>query len=720
MTAGAADHLRAFPVGRNEPCPCGSGKRFKDCHGRLSNAAASPDNKASGRAELERGNRDAAVASARRAIAVDPQDHEAWNLLGIAIEVTDPHAALAAWQRASALKPGDPEAHFRIGDFERRRGRHEAAIAAYGTARGTGSRHPVLLNNLGLSLQALGRLDEAAQAFSEAAALAPTLAQAHANLGDVLRERHRFADAIAAYSHALALEPGLARLWVNLGACRHRVGMFDAAREAFERALAIDPDAADAQINLAASLTAEARYAEALPLLEGNSADAQARATLLYVKQHTCAWDGLDAAIAQQREVLGRDDAPVISPHSLLALPFSPAELLTAARHWAAKRIRAPAALTEATTERFGGRFRIGYVGSDFRAHALASLLSGVIEAHDRSQFEVFGYSFGPDDRSEARARFEHAFDRFVDVRTENVEATVRRIRHDRIAVLFDTAGYVLNARSEIFAARPAPIQINGIGFPGTLGAPWYDYILGDSHVIPRGAEADFAERILRLPHCYLPGDSRRTIAALPSRAQCGLPRHGFVFCCFNASYKILPEIFSVWMRLLREVPESVLWLLDTHPTATANLRREASRRGVDADRLVFAPRVPLPQHLARHAVADVFLDTFPCNAHTTANDALFAGLPLITCAGNTFASRVSASQLHAIGLSELVTESLGEYASLALELVHDRSRLDNYRGRLVADRDASPLFDSVGYARDLEALLQAALESSRSGGTGM
>jgi predicted O-linked N-acetylglucosamine transferase (SPINDLY family) len=489
--------------------------------------------------------------------------------------------------------------------------------------------------------------------------------------------------------------------------------MFDAAREAFERALAMDPDASDAQINLAASLTAEARYAEALPLLARNSDDPQARATLLYVKQHTCDWDGLDAAIAQLRAMLARDDAPVISPHSLLALPFTPGELLTAARHWVAKRIRTPAAIIAPAIERVGGRFRIGYVGSDFRAHALASLLSGVIEAHDRSQFEVFGYSFGPDDRSEARARFEGAFDRFVDVRTESLEATARRIRDDRIAVLFDTAGYVLNARSEIFAARPAPIQINAIGFPGTLGAPWYDYILGDRHVSPPGAEAYFTERILRLPHCYLPGDSRRTIAAAPSRAQCGLPEKGFIFCCFNASYKILPEIFSVWMRLLRKVPESVLWLLDTHSAATANLRREASRRGVDADRLVFAPRVPLPQHLARHAVADVFLDTFPCNAHTTANDALFAGLPLITCEGHTFASRVSASQLHALELSELVTESLETYASLALALAEDRSRLGAYRLRLAAAREASPLFDSVGYARALEALLREALQAT-------
>ena len=715
MTAGAAGDRVPPPIRRNEPCPCGSGKRFKDCHGRFGASAPSND-KARARAALERGERTAATQSARRATEVDAGDPEAWNLLGLCLEATDPDGAHAAWQRAIALAPHEPEGHFRIGDLERRRGAHAAALAAYRAALDTGSRHPVLLNNLGLCLQALDRFEEAAGAFSEAAERAPDMAQAHANLGDVMREQHRFSEAIAAYTRALALEPRMARLWLNLGACRHRAGMHEAARDAFERALALEPDASDAQVNLAASLTAESRYAEALPLLQRALArdpdDAQARATLLYVKQHTCDWDGLDTAVARQRETLGRSDAPVISPHSLLALPFTPGELLTAARHWVASRIGTRAALPPTKPQTVAGRFRIGYLGSDFRAHALASLLSGVIEAHDRSRFEVFGYSFGADDRSEARARFERAFDRFIDVREESVETTAQRLREDRVAVLFDTGGYVLNARSEIFALKPAPVQINAIGFPGTLGAPWYDYILGDAFVTPAGTAGDFSETILRLPHCYLPGDARRAIAARPSRAQCGLSDTGFVFCCFNASYKILPEVFSIWMRLLREVPGSILWLLDTNPVATGNLRREALRRSVAAERLVFAPRLALPQHLARHAVADLFLDTFPCNAHTTANDALFAGLPLLTCRGETFASRVSASQLHAVDLPELVTDSLADYETLALALARDGSRLDGYRRRLADGRDRSPLFDSAGYARALEALLLPMLEA--------
>jgi predicted O-linked N-acetylglucosamine transferase (SPINDLY family) len=704
-------------VRRNDPCPCGSGKRFKDCHGRLAPTPALPvADKDLARTHLTRGDREAAASSARRAVERDPGDVEAWNLLGISLEALEPHAARAAWEKAVALAPREPEAHFRIGDFERRRGDHVAAIAAYRAALATGSRHPVLLNNLGLSLQAQGQLEEAAKCFGEAVEREPTLAQGHANLGDALRLQHRFAGALAAYTRALVLNPRVAQLWLNLGVCQHRTGAFDAARESFERALALEPDAPDALVNFAASLTAESRYAEALPLLRKalqlRPQDAQAQSTLLYVQQHTCDWDELEEGVARARIRLGRLDSPIVSPHSLLALPFTPAELLSAAQHWVRRQIRSPSPLPPARPSLVEGRLRIAYLGSDFRTHALANLLSEVIETHDRSRFEVFGYSFGPDDRSPARARFARAFDRFVDIRAETSEATAQRIRDDRIGVLFDTGGYVLNARSEIFALRPAPIQINAIGFPGTLGAPWYDYILGDAFVTPPDQEPHFAERFMLLPHCYLPGDGKRTIDAAPTRAQCGLPDAGFVFCCFNASYKILPDVFAIWMLLLAEVPGSVLWLLETNAQATANLRREARGRGIAPERLVFAPRVPLAQHLARHAVADLFLDTFPCNAHTTANDALFAGLPMLTCSGETFASRVSGSQLMAIGLKELVTDSPVAYQTRALELARQPEMLVRCREQVRSARETSPLFDAAGYTRALEGLLLAAWEA--------
>ena len=709
---------RGLTPGRNDPCPCGSGRRFRDCHGSLGATASAQagDDMELARAQLARGERAAAVDSAQRCVDRQPDDAAAWNLLGVCLEALEPERALAAWQRARSLVPRDPEAHFRIGDFERRRGNHGAAVIAYELALTTGSRHPVLLNNLGLSLQEQERLDEAARFFAEAAEREPTLAQAHANLGDALRRQHRFADAIGAYTRALALQPNVAQLWRNLGACRHRGGAFAAAREAFERALALAPDGVETITSLAASHTAEGSYEEALSLLRRalqlRPDDAQAQSTLLYVQLHSCDWGDLYRGVERVRTRLGRSDAPLVSPHSLLALPFTSAELRTAAEDWVRLRIGARRPLPKAQPTLVEGRLRIAYLGPDFRTHALANLLSEVIEKHDRARFEVFGYSSGPDDGSPARARFAHAFDRFVDVRAESAEATAQRIRDDRIGVLFDTSGYVQNARSEIFALEPAPIQINAIGFPGTLGAPWYHYILGDAFVTPPQAQPHFAERFMLLPHCYLPGDAQRAVDPAPTRAQCGLPDSGFVFCCFNASYKILPDMFAAWMRLLSKVEGSVLWLLETNALASANLRREANARGIAAERLVFAPRVPLAQHLARHAAADLFLDTFPCNAHTTANDALLVGLPLVTCAGETFASRVSGSQLRAVGLTELVTTSLEAYEKLALELARRPELLAQYRDRIRNGRERPRLFDTAGYTRALEALLLSAWEA--------
>jgi protein O-GlcNAc transferase len=397
-----------------------------------------------------------------------------------------------------------------------------------------------------------------------------------------------------------------------------------------------------------------------------------------------------------------------VVPHSLVALPFTPPELLAAARKWVQGRI-APKPVTPPLPDLVSVRLRIAYLGADFRAHALASLLPEVIERHDRTRFEVYGYSFGPDDRSPARARFAAAFDHFVDVRAETSEQTAQRIREDRISILFDTGGHVVNARGEIFALQPAPIQINCIGYPGTLGADYYAYILTDDFVTPPEQQPNFSERFMRLPHCYMPGDTRRTIAAVPTREQCGLPATGIVFCCFNASWKIHPRVFDAWMRVLAQTPDSVLWLLDTNAAARDNLRREARRRNVAPGRLIFAPRVALAEHLGRHGVADLFLDTFPCNAHTTTNDALFAGLPVLTCAGETFASRVSGSHLRAIGLPELVTSTLVEYEALALELARDPGRLAACRARLRTNRDREPLFDMAAYTRALEEQLWTA-----------
>ena len=696
-------------IRRNDSCPCGSGRRYKDCHGAL-RPAGSESLSEIVRAGLAQGRLEEAARDARAAIERDVTDAEAWTVLGLALEAAQPDAALDAWHRAVALAPRQPEAHFRIGDVYRRRGEHDVAIAAYEAAVAAGSTHPVLLNNLGLSLQAQGRFDAAADRYREAIAQQPDLLPAHANLGDVLSTRHRYAEAAASYARAAALNPNLAAVWNNLGFCQHRAGAPTAARTSFQRALSFAPDDPQALRGLASLDIAEQRYEEAAPLIERALAlqpeSAEAMNLLLYTRQHTCDWTDFERLLEAQRASLAQPESPPVNPHNLLALPYTPAELHAATRKWATRHFGGIAAGAPASPSLVDGRLRIAYIGPDFRTHPLVNLLTEVIERHDRKRFEVFAYSFGPDDGSPARARFATAFDQFVDVRAESFEDTARRIANDRIAFLFDTSGYMIHARSEIFALRPAPIQVNCIGFPGTLGADCYDYVLTDRFVTPPEQQANFVERFLYLPDCYLPGDSRRPIGAIPSRAQCGLPQDAFVFCCFNASYKILPQVFEAWMRLLRAVPASVLWLLETNAPATGNLRREAKRWGVAPERLIFAPRIPLAEHLARHAAADLFLDTTPCNAHTTANDALFVGLPIVTCAGETFASRVSGSQLNAIALSELVTYDLESYEALALKLARDPDTLRSVRARLRANSESCPLFDTGRYTRELEKLI--------------
>jgi predicted O-linked N-acetylglucosamine transferase (SPINDLY family) len=387
--------------------------------------------------------------------------------------------------------------------------------------------------------------------------------------------------------------------------------------------------------------------------------------------------------------------------------------------------VRAPVPLPR-RHPRPGEKIRVGYLSADFRHHAVALLIAGLIEHHDRRSFEVIGYSYGADDQSELRSRFEHGFDRFVDVRQIPNRQAAERIHDDAVDILVDLTGYTSSARTEVLAHRPAPIQVNYLGYPGTMGADFIDYIIVDRFVVPMDQQIFFSERLVHLPDCYQCNDDKRAIAArTPSRGECGLPEKGFVFCSFNSSFKIAPAFFDIWMRLLRAVPDSVLWLLDPWQkgaplAARANLTREAAARGIEPQRLIFAPFLSglegHQKHLARHRNADLFLDTLPYSAHTTASDALWAGLPLLTCAGNSFAGRVAGSLLRAVGLEELVTNSLEEYEALALRLAREPALLTGFRKRLARNRESYPLFNTKRFARNLEAAYRQMWEGWRAG----
>jgi protein O-GlcNAc transferase len=351
-----------------------------------------------------------------------------------------------------------------------------------------------------------------------------------------------------------------------------------------------------------------------------------------------------------------------------------------------------------------GGRIKIGYLSEDYREHATAYLMAELFEKHDRARFEITAYSYGPDDNSPMRSRLMKAFDSFVDVRSFTDREAAQKIHDDGIDILIDLKGLTGESRYDIAAYRPAPVQVNFLGYPGTMGASFIDYIIADRFIIPEDQEKYYSEKVVCLPDCYQPNDTHRVIAeTTPTRKECGLPEQAFVFCCFNISYKIKPQTFDIWMRLLQKLPGSVLWLFEANQSVNANLKQEAARRGIDPERLIFAPRARLPEHLARHRRADLFLDTLPINAHTTTSDALWAGLPVLTCAGNTFAGRVAGSLLKAAHLPELIVMSSAEYETLALQLAQQPEKLAAIRRKLEQTRLQMPLFDIEMFTRNLE-----------------
>jgi len=500
--------------------------------------------------------------------------------------------------------------------------------------------------------------------------------------------------------------------WVDRALGELRARDFAAAEASLREADAIAPDDPRILANLGTVYVRQRRLPEAEAVLARALSLAPEQpytlTLLAHVRQRLCAWGGLSDLHTRIGRLLDADDeTPAdFNPFVLLAMPTTPRHQLVAARRFA-RVTRPPATPGSPATSSPVERLRIGFVSSDFRSHATVSLMLEFWQRLDRNRLETFAYGILPRDSGPVGRSVEGAFEHFADVADEPEERIARRIRDDRIGILIDLNGYTRNGRPGIFALRPSPVQINAIGFQCTVGTPWHDYILSDRFALPEDSRRFFTERPLYMPHSLYPSDTTRLSGLVPRRSECALPERGFVFCCFNHAYKILPEVFAVWMRLLAGVPGSVLWLLDTGAEAKANLQREAAAAGIDAQRLIFAPRVAVGAHVARNAAADLFLDTYPYGAHTTANDALLAGLPLLTRAGETLASRIAGSQLAAIGLSELITTSLAEYEALALKLATQPQRLAGLRARLTENRPRMPLFDMDRYARDFETAME-------------
>ncbi len=569
-------------------------------------------------------------------------------------------------------------------------GRHQAgdlmnAVSLYRRVLRDHPDHGGAWANLGIALKFHGDLSGALEACGKAVSLDPKNANAHNNLGIALAALGRHAEAAASHRQALAIDPRFHECWSNLGLALSAMGDPGRAVDAFRRALAIKPDHTEALVQF------------------------------IYHALQICDWRHLDGAIARMAETIAKDKGEV-NPFALLAICQDPQESLRAARNFSRRVETSVAALARPNLapRRQMGRPRIGYLSGDFHGHATAYLAAEMFESHDRDRFEIFAYSYGPDDGSEMRKRVMGAFEHFVDLSSLSLEASAARIAEDGIDLLIDLKGYTQGARTGILALRPAPIQAAYLGYPGTMGADFIDFAIVDAFVAPKGAEADYTERLLRLSGSYQPNDSRRSIAPDPgTREGHGLPEDGIVFCCFNQTYKIGPHSFATWMRLLHALPGSVLWLMAFNAQAPERLREAAKAAGIHPSRLVFADKLPLDRHLARITLADLFLDTWPCNAHTTASDALWAGIPVVTLAGRTFAARVAGSLLNALGMPDLIAPDAQSYERLALRLAEDAPERARAKSRLLRARETSDLFSGEKAARKLESAFDEMLKGT-------
>lgn len=612
-------------------------------------------------------------------------------------------AALESYAQAVRLEPSAVPAHIGMGNALYRKARYAEALACFERAVELAPQDVAALLNSGCSLMKLARPSEAAGTFAKALAAGGDSADVHFNHGLALAALSRHAEAVASYTRALELAPRLgealrrrAASWTNLG--RPELALAD-----FDSLLLLTPEEPSGHAGRAGALFELGYLPEAVESYERALAlDSQfdfAIEGLVQARMAMCDWTDFDRRVAQVKRRIEQNQ--LVSPSQSLAFLDSAPLQQRCAQTYAAyahpQESHAAFAL-----ERRPGRLRIGYFSADLFSHATAYLMAGLFEHHDRERFEIFAFSFGRPAKDEMHERLVATFEHFIDVSDVTDEGVVAAARQLGIDIAVDLKGLTKGARPRVFAMRAAPVQISYLGYPCTMGAPYMDYIVADSIVAK--ADGDFTEKIICMPHSYQVNDDRRAIAeSRPSRAELALPQHGFVFCCFNNLYKITPDVFEVWMNLLNRVEGSVLWMLQGHPVAMRNLRRGAQSRGVAPERLLFADRTDLPEHLARHGAADLFLDTLPYNAHTTASDALWAGLPVLTCAGETFAGRVAASLLHAVGLPELVTGSLQAYEEMAVALSADRARLQALKERLEAHRLDCPLFDTSSFARDLE-----------------
>jgi protein O-GlcNAc transferase len=648
---------------------------------------------------------EAAVASHDRAIALRPDQAGAYNNRGNALrDLRRFDAALASYDCALALEANFIEARSNRAVVLHALGRCEDALTSFDQVIARAPDIAEAHNGRGNVLQDLKRHQDALASFGTAIALKQDYAEAHNNHGNALRDLGRNEDALASYARAIALQPEYPAAYYNIGNALAAMQREDAALINYDRAIELRPDDANAYRMRGVVLEALKRYTQALSSYERALAlDPEMDwllGDILSVKIRICDWTSDEAAL-EERIGLGRK---VMSPFVVMGLSGSPALHRKVAEIFTRARYPANNELPPIAKYACHPKIRIGYFSADFWDHAMMHVMADLFGCHDRSRFELTAFSYGPDTQDEWRHQVISTVDRFIDVRSMRDRDIALLARSHEIDIAIDLMGYTSGCRTGIFAYRAAPIQAAYLGYPGTMGASYIDYIIADRVVIPSGAENQYSEKIVYLPDSYqVNGRHRRISGRTFTRLEQGLPDTGFVFCCFNNNHKITPGVFDSWMRILQQVEGSVLWLYEANADAARNLKAAAEVRNVAPERLVFARGLKLAEHLARHRLADLVLDTLPYNGHATTSHALWAGLPVLTRRGETFAGRVAASLLNAIGLPELITTTADAYEALAIELATCPGRLHAIKAKLEDNRLATPLFDTERFARHLE-----------------
>ena len=699
---------------------------------------------------------EAAAEHFRKACVINPEDASIqYNLAKALSEVGGDKESIRHHEKAIQLMPDNKEAWLNYGKSLSNINRLEDALASYEKAIALDANYCDAWQNMGLVLYLLSRYNDALSSFEQVLRRKPELAEAWGNAANAFSKLEKYTEALASYDRALAIVPAYAEAWYNKALVLQDLKRFEEAIASCKKAIAYKPDYADAwtglgalyyglkQYNQALESNDEALkilpnftpalhnkavifsemklYSEALEIFkQAYKSDAglsKLLGDLIYTKMLMNKWDDIEEEIDSLAKKVGLGEQ-VVMPFALMAMVDAPDIQLQAAKIWVNTR-HPQKKISQIKPQQIKKKICIAYISPDFRNHPVAHLIAGMFEAHDKDKFEIFALSTQPVEASDGmRNRLIACFvDHFYDVAEKSDIEVAKLCNQLGIDIAVDLCGHTQFGRTNIFSNRAAPIQVNYLGYPGSMGASYMDYIIADRTIIPKENQPFFTEKIVYLPNSYQANDTKRKVSdKVFTRSELGLPENGFVFCCFNNNFKITPHTFDSWARILKQVPGSVLWLLEDNALAKANLMKEAQLRGLSEDRLVFAGRLELSEHLARHRQADLFIDTIPCNAHTTASDALWVGLPVLTQLGKSFAGRVAASLLNAIGMPELITNNQEEYEALAIDLAKNPEKLRALKEKLAKNRLTTPLFNTQLITKQIESAYRQMYERYQAG----